>query len=80
MVNVEVIPKAPKLGQSMPLELMLAQETQRAKRTRQEEDDWLREPTIDLGVPRIKSIRVASLGPNLRRKFVHPGGLSPGPG
>ena len=74
MANAEVIPKAPKLDHSMPIERMLAQETQRAKRTRQE-DDWLQEPTFELGVPRIKSIRVASLGPNLRRKFVHPGGL-----
>ena len=70
-----VIPKKPRLDHTMPFELMLAQETERAKRTRNEEDDWLREPTIDLGVPRIKSIRVASLGPNLRKKFVHPGGL-----
>ena len=70
-----VIPKKPRLDHTMPFELMLAQETERAKRTRQDEDDWLHEPTIDLGIPRIKSIRVASLGPNLRKKFVHPGGL-----
>ena len=70
-----MIHKAPKLDHSMPMELMLAKETQRAKRKRQEEDDCLQEPTFELGETRIKSIRVASLGPNLRRKFVHPGGL-----
>ena len=70
-----VIHKAPKLDHSMPIELMLKEETQAAKRKRQEEDEWLLEPTFELGVPRIKSIRVASLGPNLRMKFVHPGGL-----
>ena len=70
-----VIHKAPKLDHSMPIELMLEEETQAAKRKRQEEDEWLLELTFELGVPRIKSIRVASLGPNLRMKFVHPGGL-----
>ena len=54
---------------------MLEKETQGAKRKRQEEDDWLQQPTFELGIPRIKSMRVASLGPNLRMKFVHPGGL-----
>ena len=67
--------KVPKLDYSIPIEQMLEQETRRAKRTRLEEDEWLNEPTIDLGILRIKSIRVASLGPNLRKKFVHPGGL-----
>ena len=73
--NAVVIHKTPKLDYSMPIEQMLEKETQGAKRKRQEEDDWLQEPTFELGVPRIKSIRVASLGPNLRMKFVHPGGL-----
>ena len=73
--NAIVIHKAPKLDHSMPIELMLEKETQAAKRKRPEEDDWLLEPTFELGIPRIKSIRVASLGPNLRMKFVHPGGL-----
>ena len=75
MVPSIVTPKVPRIDHTMPFELMLAQETERAKRTRQDEDDWLHEPGIDLGIPRIKSIRVASLGPNLRKKFVHPGGL-----
>ena len=73
--NAPVIQKVPKLDHSMPIEQMLAQETQRAKRKRQEEDEWMQKPTFELGLPRIKSIRVASLGPNLRMKFLHPGGL-----
>ena len=73
--NAVVINKAPKLDHSMPIELMLEKEAQAAKRKRQEEDDWLLEHTFEPGIPRIKSIRDASLGPNLRMKFVHPGGL-----
>ena len=75
MAKSTVIPKVPRIDHTMPFELMLAQETERAKRTRKKEDDWLCEPTFELGVPRIKSIRVAFLGPNLRKKFVHPGGI-----
>ena len=67
--------KAPKIDYSMAIEQLLEQETRREKRKRMEEDEWMNEPTIDLGAPRIKSIRIASLGPRLRRKFVHPGGL-----
>ena len=59
----------------MNVEQMIEQETRRDKRKRMEEDEWMNEPTIDLGIPRIKFIRVASLGPRLRSKFVHPGGL-----
>ena len=67
--------KANQLDYSMNIEQMLAQETRREKRKRMEEDEWIKEPTIDLGIPRIKTIRINSLGPILRRKFVHPGGL-----
>ena len=67
--------KALRLNYSMSHEQMLEHETKRDKRKRMEEDEWMNEPTIDLGIPRIKSIRIASLGPRLRRKFVHPGGL-----
>ena len=67
--------KALRLNYSMGHEQMLEHETKRDKRKRMEEDEWMNEPTIDLGTPRIKSIRIASLGPRLRRKFVHPGGL-----
>ena len=73
--KAKVIQKIPKLDHSMPIEQMLAQETQNAKRKRLEEDEWLQMPTFEVGKPRIKSIRVASLGPNLRKKFLHPGGL-----
>ena len=66
--------KAPRLDYSMSHEQMLEQETMRGKRKRMEEDEWMNEPTIDLGVPRIKTIRIASLGPCLRSRFVHPGG------
>ena len=73
--NDAAVKKAPRLDYSMSHERMLEQETRRDKRKRMEEDEWMNEPTIDLGIPRIKSIRMASLGPRLRRKFVHPGGL-----
>ena len=66
--------KAPRLDYSMSHAQMLEQETMRGKRKRMEEDEWMNEPTIDLGVPRIKTIRIASLGPRLRSRFVHPGG------
>ena len=66
--------KAPRLDYSMSHEHMLEQETMRGKRKRMEEDEWMNEPTIDLGVPMIKTIRIASLGPCLRSRFVHPGG------
>ena len=59
----------------MNIEQMLEHETRREKRKRMEEDEWIKEPTIDLGIPRIKTIRINSLGPILRRKFVHPAGL-----
>ena len=67
--------KAKQLDYSMNIEQMLEQENRREKRKREDEDVWMNEPTIDLGIPRIKSIRIDSLGPLLRRKFVHPGGL-----
>ena len=66
--------KGPRLDYSMSHEHMLEQETMREERKRMEEDEWMNEPTIDLGVPRIKTIRIASLGPCLRSRFVHPGG------
>ena len=69
------INQAPKLDYSIPIEQMLEQEIRNAKRKRVEDDEWMNSPTFELGVPRIKSIRVASLTPNLRKKFIHPGGL-----
>ena len=74
MANHVESSKAPRLDYSMSHEQMLEQETMRSKRKRMEEDEWMNEPTIDLGVPRIKTIRIASLGPCLRSRFVHPGG------
>ena len=67
--------QAPKLDYSIPMELMLEQEIRHEKRKRMEEDEWLDSPTFELGFPRIKTIRVATLTPNLKRKFIHPGGL-----
>ena len=67
--------KAPKLDYSIPVEHMLEQEIRHDKRKRMEEDEWLASPTFELGFPRIKTIRVAKLPPNLKRKFIHPGGL-----
>ena len=67
--------KAPKLDYSIPMELMLEQEVRNDKRKRMEEDEWLKSRTFELGFPRIKTIRVATLTPNLKRKFIHPGGL-----
>ena len=55
-------------------EEMLEEDLQRAKRNRDEEDEWEHEPSILLGTPRIKSIKVSSLGPVLKRRFIHPGG------
>ena len=75
MEDAARINQAPKLDYSIPIEQMLEQETRKAKRTRMEEDEWMNTPTFELGIPRIKSIRVASLIPNLRKKVIHPGGL-----
>ena len=74
MANHVESSKALRLDYSMSHEQMLEQETMRSKRKRMEEDEWMNEPTIDLGVPRSKTIRIASLGPCLRSRFVHPGG------
>ena len=67
--------QAPKLDYSIPMEQMLEQEIRQEKRKRMEEDEWMNSPTFELGFPRIKTIRVATLTPNLKRKFIHPGGL-----
>ena len=67
--------KKPRLNCTKSYEELLKEDHSRAKRARMEDDEWLDEPAIILGYPRIKSIRVASLGPALKRKFVHPGGI-----
>ena len=49
---------------------MLEQDDRKAKRVRETEDEWIEEPTICLGIPRIKSIKISSLGPILKKRFV----------
>ena len=49
---------------------MLAEDDRKAKRVRNEDDEWFEEPTICLGIPRIKSIKISSLGPILKKRFV----------
>ena len=71
----QTMSKKPRLDHTMTYEEMLQLEQHRANRARVEDEEWCQNPTIDLGIPRIKSIRVSSLGPFLRRKFVHPGGI-----
>ena len=44
-------------------EELLEEDLRRAKRKRDEEEEWKHEPCIFLGKPHIKSIRVSSLGP-----------------
>ena len=52
-------------------EQMLAEDVRAAKRSRNDDDDeWITEPTITLGVPKIKSIKVSSLGPILKKRFI----------
>ena len=53
---------------------LLAEDLRRAKRKRDEDDEWEHEPFFFLGKPRIISIKVSSLGPALKRRFIHPGG------
>ena len=67
--------KKPRLNCTKSYEELFEEEHSKAKRARMEDDERLEEPAIILGYPRIKSIRVASLGPALKRKFVHPGGI-----
>ena len=52
---------------------MLAEDVRSAKRARDEDVEWMSEPSIVLGTPMIKSIRVSSLGPILKKRFIHPG-------
>jgi len=53
----------------IPHENLLAEDVRVAKRNRDEDDEWAAEPTINLGVPKIKSIKVRSLGPILNERF-----------
>ena len=67
--------KRPRANCNFDYEQLLEEDLQRAKRTRMDDDEWAVEPAIILGYPRTKSIRVASLGPALKRRFIHPGGI-----
>jgi hypothetical protein len=58
----------------MTFEQLLSEDRNRAKRKRDESDELGDVPTIILGKRRIKTIKVASLPPSLKRRFLHPGG------
>ena len=49
---------------------LLDEDVRNAKRMRDEGDECSIEPTIILGIPKIKSIKVSSLGPILKRMFI----------
>ena len=55
-------------------ENLLIEDQDRAKRKHYESMDWESQPSIILGLPKIKRIRVASLCPPLKCRFIHPGG------
>ena len=54
----------------MSYEDMSAEDDRNAKRRREEDNEWFEEPSFDLGFRRIKTIRVSSLGPILKKRFV----------
>ena len=58
-------------------EVMLTEDSKRAKRKLQQIDEWDSEPTVVLGHPKIRSIKVASLCQPLKRRFIHPGSEKP---
>ena len=58
----------------MSYDIMLEEDLSRAKRAREEHDEWVADPTIILGNPTITSIKVSSLCPVLKKRFIHPGG------
>ena len=49
---------------------LLAEDVRNEKRSRDEEDECTFEPCITLGIPKIKSIKISSLGPILKRRFI----------
>ena len=51
-------------------EALLAEDVRNAKRMRDEDDECSIEPTIILGVPKIKTIKVSSLGPIVMKRFI----------
>ena len=58
----------------MNLNQIFEEDMVRAKRKRDGSDELGSEPTIILGTPRTRTIKVASLPPSLKRRFLHPGG------
>ena len=53
----------------IPFEELLAEDVRVAQHKRDEDESWAAEPTIILGIPRIKTIKVATLGPVLHKRF-----------
>ena len=53
---------------------LLEKDLSRAKRAREDHDEWIAEPGFFLGKPTITTIRVASLCPVSKKRFTHPGG------
>ena len=66
--------KRPRAYGNNVYENLLIEDQDRAKRKHDESMDWESQPSIILGLPKIKRIRVASLCPPLKRRFIHPGG------
>ena len=66
-----------KRGRTLELmthEQLRSEDLQTAKRKRDASDELGDQPTIILGMARIKTIRVSSLPPSLQRRFKYPGG------
>ena len=70
----QVCTKRPRTYGTQTFEVMRTEDENRAKRKLQQIEEWQAQPTIILGQPRIRSIRVSSLCPPLKRRFIHPGG------
>ena len=72
--KVRAILKRPRAYGDNVYENLLIEDQDRAKRKHEESMDWESQPSIILGLPKIKRIRVASLCPPLKCRFIHPGG------
>ena len=62
--------KHPRIIGPTSYEVLYAEDVRNAKRMRDEEDECSVEPSILLGVPTTKTIKVSSLGPILKRRFI----------
>ena len=65
--------KINRLRGPIPYEELLDKDLTNAKRSREDDEEWIALPTITIGTPKIKQIRVSSLGPVLKKRFIHPG-------